>query len=452
MQLLLEFLNTPPLFVGLFLFVLAFSVGQVFVPRVGVEPTRGLRPHGILSPARLPIPPPRLIIGKVCIFYQIKAILERQGLLQSCLKDKIPSVSLVDERVKKQAEIIVDYSLKVKKGENVLIIADFTAKPLVLELYKKLIQKGAGEIRYKFGSYEFAEAFFKNASKKQIETFPQISMDEMKKIDCYIRISGTDNTRGLTGIDATLMSQRAKVTRPITDYRVENTRWVVTEFPTDAQAQEADMSLDDYEDFVFSAINDVDWKKKYKEQEKLRKIIDEAETVRIVGHDTDLSLSIKGRKAVNAGGSHNMPDGEVFTSVVEDSAEGKISYTYPAVYMGREFHNVVLEFEKGEVVKAFADKGGEDLNKILDMDEGARRIGELGMGNNFQIDRFVKRTLFDEKIGGSVHVALGKGYKETKSKNVSALHWDMIKDLRKGGELWFDDRLVQKDGKWLIKL
>jgi aminopeptidase len=354
--------------------------------------------------------------------------------------------------VQKQAEVIVDYSLKVKRKENVLIVADFVAKPLVLEIYKKLIQRKVGEIRFQFTSYEFAEAYFKNADKQQIRSFPQIAMDEMKKIDCYIRVSATDNTRGLTGVDTDLISERTRVIQPITNWRVEKTRWVVTKFPNNAQAQEADMSLAEYEDFLFSSINKVDWEKKFKEQEKLKRLADSTKKVRIVGQETDLTFSIEGRKAVNAGGEHNMPDGEVFTSVVEDTAEGKISFTYPAIYMGREFHNVRLEFKKGKVIKALAAKGGEDLVRILDMDEGARRIGEFGMGNNFQIDKFTKSILFDEKIGGTIHIALGKGYKETKSKNKSALHWDMIKDLREGGELWFDRRLVQKNGKWLMGL
>ena len=172
-------------------------------------------------------------------------------------------------------------------------------------------------------------------------------------------------------------------------------------------------------------------------------------------------MTISGRKSENGDGRFNMPDGEVFTSVVENSTSGFITYTYPAIYLGMEFHNLKLEFAGGKVIKASADKGQADLNKILDMDSGAKRIGELGIGNNFQITKFTKDILFDEKIGGSIHLALGKGYKETGSKNESALHWDMIKDLRKtasdkslasqGGELWFDDKLVQKDGKWLIK-
>ena len=370
-------------------------------------------------------------------------------------------MSMIDPRIKKQVKILVDYSLKVKSGDNVVILSEFSARPLVLEVYKYLLKKRAGEIRIKFSDYEFVESYFKNASLKQIKQFPQIEFEETKNIDCYIRIGSPTNTRGLTGVDPRLISVRAKVTRPIVDYRVEKTRWVITKFPTNAQAQEAGMSLSEYSDFVLSAIVDVDWKKLFKSQEKLVKLVDKTSKIRIVGKETNLILDVSRRKAINSAGENNMPSGEVFTSVIEDSADGYITYTFPAIYQGREFHNVRLEFKKGKVVKATADKGEKDLNSILDTDRGARYIGELGIGNNYKIQKFTKDILFDEKIGGTIHLALGKGYKETLSKNKSAIHWDMIKDLRcghrpggtsgpEGGELWFDDKLAQKGGKWLI--
>jgi aminopeptidase len=358
----------------------------------------------------------------------------------------------MDLRIQKQADILVNYSLKVKKGENIVLISDFAGVPLALEVYKKLIKNGASEVRVKFDSHEFSKAYFENASNEQLKHFPTIENYETRNADCYIRILAPTNTRALGSIDASKISLRSKTTHKISEYRVEHTRWVITQYPTEAQAQEADMSLSEYEDFVFGAVNDVDWQKKWKEQETLGKLIDKTANVKIIGEDTDLSLSIKGRKAENAGGNYNMPDGEVFTSAVENSVNGYITYTFPALYMGREFTNVRLEFKNGKVVKAQADKNSADLNKILDMDRGARFVGELGIGNNYAIKRFTKNILFDEKIGGTIHLALGKGYKSTLSKNTSALHWDMIKDLRIGGELWFDDKLVQKNGKWKISL
>lgn len=359
-------------------------------------------------------------------------------------------MSLIDPRVQKQADILVNYSLKVKKGDNVVIIAEFEARPLVLEIYKLLIKNGASEVRIKYSDYELAEYFYKNASDDQLTHFPIIEEFEIKHTDCVIHIGSAINSRGLSSIDPNKIAIRSKVLRPLQNYRVENTRWLVTKFPTHAQAQESGMSLSDYEDFVFGAINDVDWEKVQKDQEKLRKLVDKTEKVRIIGDKTDLILSIKGRKAINAGGEYNMPDGEVFTSVVENSTNGFITFTYPAIYQGKEFEHVRLEFEKGKVIKATADKGESDLNKILDTDNGSRIIGELGIGNNFGITKFTKDILFDEKIGGSIHLALGRGYKETLSKNESAIHWDMIKDLRNRGELYFDGKLVQKNGKWKI--
>jgi aminopeptidase len=361
-------------------------------------------------------------------------------------------MALIDPRVVKMAEVLVNTSLKVKKGESILISADFTAKPLVLELYRLLIKKGAKLVRVSWESYELGEIYFKNASQAQIHSFPELSFNEIKKMDCWIGIRSSANTKGLVDIDPRLISTRSKVLKKIVDWRVEKTRWVITDFPCEALAQEAEMSLGDYEDFVFSAVNGVDWKKVYKKQEKIRSLLNKTKKVRIVAKDTDLSLDISGRHAVNAAGEFNMPDGEVFTSVVENTACGFITYTYPAIYMGREFRGVRLEFKGGKVVRAMAEKNEEALNKILDMDHGARFLGELGIGNNYKITRFTKDILFDEKMGGSIHLALGKGYKETLSKNTSALHWDMIKDLKSGGELWFDKKLVQKNGKWLIQL
>lgn len=364
---------------------------------------------------------------------------------------KYPRMALIDPRVSKQAEILVDYSIKVKAGEKVMVISEFAARPLVLEIYKLLIRRGVSEVKLRFSDYEFSEAYFKYATDAQIKHFPKTDLEETKAIDCYIGIGSATNTRGLTGIDAKKITQRSGVLRPITNWRVDKTRWVVTNFPTNSQAQEADMSLSDYEDFVFSAIIKVDWRKKFNEQEKLRRLVDSAKEVHIIGAGTDLRLGIFGRKAQNAGGEFNMPDGEVFTSVVENKADGFITYSYPALYLGREYHDIRLEFRGGRVVKVNASKGEKDLNKILNTDVGARRIGELGLGNNYKITRFTKDILFDEKIGGSIHLALGRGYKENLSKNESTIHWDMIKDLRNGGEIYFDNKLVQKNGKWLIK-
>jgi len=361
-------------------------------------------------------------------------------------------MSLVDPRVVKQAELLVNYSLKVKRGERILISADPSAEPLVRALYKYLLRKGAAEVRISMQPEDFGEIYFKNTTSAQRKIFPKIALYETRNVDCVIAIASGTNTKALSGINPNLISQRAQVTKRISNYRVEHTRWLITQFPSNASAQEADMSLSDYQEFVFAAINNVAWKEVAKKQKLLVKIINKTKRVRILAKDTDLTLGIAGRKAISASGENNMPDGEVFTSVIEDQADGYILFFYPAIYFGRQFENVKLEFKKGKLVLAKAGKGELDLNKILSVDAGAKRIGELGFGNNYQINRFTKNILFDEKIGGSIHIALGKGYTDTLSKNKSSLHWDMIKDLRDGGEIWFDNKLVQKNGKWRIKL
>src|SRR4030042_5877618 len=313
---------------------------------------------------------------------------------------------LTDPRVTKQADILVNYSTKVKKGDRVLIVSDWLARPLALAAYKACILEGAVEVRVNFEvdeqvisrSYnEFAEIYLKHAKTFQIKAYPKIADDELKHIDCWIRLYAQTNTRGFSNINSKIISDRAQIIRSLIDYRVLKTRWVISNFPTEAQAQEADMSLSEYEDFVFKGINSVDWNKIFKEQEKLAKLLTKIKRVHIVGPGTDLWLGKTGRRAENAGGEHIMPEGEVFTSVIEDGADGYITYTYPALYLGKEFHKVRLEFKKGRVVKATADKGEKDLNKILEIDRGARTIGELGIGNNYAIGRFTKNIFFDGK-------------------------------------------------------
>jgi aminopeptidase len=234
-------------------------------------------------------------------------------------------------------------------------------------------------------------------------------------------------------------------------------RWVSTIFPTNAYAQDAEMSLDEYEDFVYTAcMPDMDdpvgyWGRFSTWQQKIVDWLKGKERVHVIGPDTDLRLTIAGRSFINSDGKHNMPSGEVFTGPVEDSAEGRVYFSYPAIYQGREVTGIRLWFEKGKVVKATAKKNEDFLHRILDTDEGARSLGEFAIGTNKGIDRFTGQILFDEKIHGSFHMAVGKGYPETGSKNSSAVHWDMICDMRAGGEIWVDDELLYKDGQFVIE-
>lgn len=358
---------------------------------------------------------------------------------------------MVEPRIEKVAKILVEHSTRPKKDEVVQIVAwGDQATPLAAEVYRQVIQKDPREVLFFSLPEEIWEIRLREAPLSFLRRTPELAFYLTKKTDVYFAIEAPQNTRYLSTVPPKRLSTSAKARQKMLDWRVEKTRWVVTVVPTAEGAQEADLSLAEFEDFVYGSILNVDWREKFKEQENLVRLFNKGKEIRIRGEDTDLTLRVDGRKFINDAGEYNMPDGEFFTGPVENSAEGHIRFTYPAIYGGREVHDVHLWFEKGRVVKATAAKGQGFLSQILNTDNGARYIGELGIGNNYAIDRFVKDTLFDEKIGGTIHLALGMSYKETGGKNKSAIHWDIVKDLRKGGEIYLDGELVQKNGKWLI--
>ncbi len=353
-----------------------------------------------------------------------------------------------DPRISALADILVSYSVEVKPGEIVLIAATEIAQPLVEEVYAKILELGAFP-RLKLNFNNLTPLFFKIAQDKHLDTLLEIEELEYKKADALINIKAPANVKELSGIDPRKMSRRMKAVQPVKEYILGgNVRWVLVNYPTQALAQESAMSLIEYEDFLFDATN-IDWQKQSKRQEKVKEIFDAGQEVHIKGRNTDLKLSIAGRVGENCDGHKNMPDGEVFYAPVEDSAEGYITYDYPAIYQGQEVEKVRLEFSKGVVVKATAEKNQEMLDAVLDTDAGARRIGEFGIGVNYGLKRFSKDILFDEKIGGTVHLAVGSAYPQIGGTNKSAIHWDMIKDLRKGGSLYLDGKLAQKDGKFV---
>jgi len=354
---------------------------------------------------------------------------------------------MVDERIKEAAKLLVDYSTETKKGDRVLIRTDVQAKDLALEVYKYALSRGAHPwIRTDLPGARYV--FYKYASDKQLGFFPEHELAEIKNTDVYIYLDAPFNVKELVSIDPTRMGARLKIVKPITDWRVEKTRWVIFVYPTEALAQEAEMSLPEFEDFVFNSCL-IDWKEASKKLRILKQNVDAADKVEIVGPDTNLKFSIKGRNSVVADGKLNMPDGELFTSVVEETVKGNIRFDVPAVWLGNVVEDITLTFERGKVIDAKAAKNQAFLEKMIKTDEGSKRIGEFGIGFNYGITKPVKDILFDEKIGGTVHFALGRGYKETLSKNDSAIHWDMIKDLRKDGEIYFDGKLVMKNGRWL---
>jgi len=359
---------------------------------------------------------------------------------------------MVDQRVRRLAEILVDSCTEVGEGETVLLRSySDLAKPLVVEIYRRLVQREAGEIITDIQLEEFREVLLGNASDGRLGMFPSLGMHLAEHTDVYIQILAPANTKMLSGFDPARVARWRTADARVRAYLTDNTRWVVALYPTPGGAQDAEMSLQQFEEFVYNAV-DRDWSQFARDQQSLRDLLQTGSEVAIRGEDTDLKMSVKGRTFVSADGKLNMPDGEVFTGPVEDSIEGHISFSYPAIYPafgGREVEGVHLWFEGGRVVKATAAKGEDYLLAMLDMDGGSRYLGELGFGNNYSIDRFIKNILFDEKIGGTVHLALGRGYVETGSKNESALHWDMMKDLHVGGEIYLDGTLVQKDGRWI---
>ncbi|MFH1511674.1 MAG: aminopeptidase [Candidatus Woesearchaeota archaeon] len=356
---------------------------------------------------------------------------------------------MVDERVKRLADILVNYSISVKKGSSIKINFGIDAKDLALECYRLIIKKGA-LARADSIVPGFSYTFFKYASLEQLNVFPKLAMFEAKNIDGVISIGADYNTKEFSNIDPKKVALRSRVVNPISKVILKKDNWVGCEYPTHSLAQDAEMSLEEFEDFVFNACL-LDWQALEKKQAAIKKILDRGRKVKIIGEGTDLTFSIAGRESINSSGKRNMPDGEVFMAPVETTTNGHITYTYPTIRSGVEVDGIRLEFRNGRVVKASAKKNERFLKAMLDTDRGAKYLGEFGIGTNYKITKFVKQILFDEKIGGTVHLALGMAYKEGGGKNESALHWDMIRDLRIGGEIWVDDFLLQKNGKFTIR-
>jgi len=359
---------------------------------------------------------------------------------------------MVDERIKKLAGILVNHSTKVRKGDKVIINGDVVAEPLIKEVYRLCLKKGAFPAVH-VHLPGMAQLYYKNASENQLKKFPDVAMFESKNADVFIGIWGTLNTRELTNIDPKKIAIRSKTTHPISKVRLKK-RWVGCDYPTNALAMEADMSLAEYTDWFYRACN-IDYNALEKKYKKLQKIIDKGKEVRIVGKNTDLKMSIRNMIALDKQGDCNIPDGEVFTAPEKYSVEGHIEFSYPAIRGGNEVDGIYVEFKKGKVVKATATKNEKFLKTMLKTDPGASYLGELGIGINYNITKYTKNLLFDEKIGGTIHLAFGMAYpeccvKNKKQQNKSALHWDIVKDMRQGGKLYVDGKLIQKNGKFLI--
>ncbi len=368
----------------------------------------------------------------------------------------------MDPRVEKLADLLVNYSVAVRAGDRVLIEGTSLAEPLLKAVYVKVLQAGGHPLMNAVPAGT-DELLFRHASDEQLRYIHQPRKLIVETYDVRISIGGDENTKSLTSVDPSRMVLREQAQTELMKTFLRRSaagelRWTFALFPTNAYAQDAEMSLSEYEDFAYGAclpdMNDPVgyWRRFSERQEKIVAWLKGKERVHVTGPETDLRLSIAGRAFINCDGRYNMPDGEIFTGPVEDSIEGHAYFSYPAIEGGREVVGVRLWFERGRVVKASAEKNEEFLLKTLDTDEGSRRIGEFAIGTNEGITRATRQILFDEKINGSFHMALGAGYPETGSKNESAVHWDMVSDLRHGGEIRVDGQLLYKNGQFVIDL
>ncbi len=366
----------------------------------------------------------------------------------------------------KYADVLVDYSTKVQKGDLVIIRASSpAAQDLVKAVYKKVLQKGANPI-LRTSICDMSDIFIKYSSDEQLDFVDPISKLEYEKVDKYISIGAPLNLKNMARADKTKMARRSKATRELSELLLGRSArgeasWVIADVPTNALAQEAKMSFDEYSEFLFNACflnldNPVEKLLEMdKEQTRIAEFLNTKSKVRIVGEKTDITFSTAGRKWISCSGLNNYPDGEIFTSPVEDSAQGEIYFDFPAIYRGNEAHKIHLKLENGKVVEATAEKGEEFLKAMLALDEGASFVGEIAIGTNEMVQDVTGNILFDEKIGGSIHMACGASYPETGGKNVSGLHWDIIKNMKGvngagGGEIYADDELIYKDGKFVI--
>jgi aminopeptidase len=365
-----------------------------------------------------------------------------------------------DLRAQRLARVLVRYSTEVRPGELCAIEGDSPAEELIQAIYEEVLRAGAHPIVLMSPARAQA-AFYALASDEQIEHVSPVAHQITEEADVRIRVLASANPRELSEVDPQRQVRRQRAGAELMERMMARSaagelRWALCQYPTSGYAAEAELSLAAYEDFLYGAcLCDREdpvaaWSAQAADVNRLANWIQGREEVHIVGPGTDLRLSIAGRRFIAADGKRNMPDGEFFTGPVEDSAQGTIRFHLPTTYGGREVSGVQLRFEQGVVVDASAERGEELLHQMIDSDPGARRLGELGIGTNFAISRGTRSILFDEKIGGTVHLALGRSYPETGGVNESSLHWDMICDLRAGGTLTVDGEVLQRDGVFQV--
>jgi len=365
-----------------------------------------------------------------------------------------------DPRIDKLARVLVTYSVGVQRGDLVRISGSAVAEPLITALYSEVIRTGGHPV-VRMIPDACPEIFLRSAADEQLAYLDPLALQEVETIDCSIGIWGDANTKALSGIEPSRQARASKARKPIVERFLKRAaekqlRWVGAEFPTHASAQDAEMSLSEFEDFVFRAgflhLSDpaAAWQQVHDRQQRVCDQLEGGHELHFrTLHGTDLVVGIASRHWLNSDGHHNFPDGEVYTGPIEDATQGTLSLTFPACYEGKEASGVRLVFRDGRVVDASADKGEEFLIRMLDQDAGARILGEVAFGLNYGVTRFMKNLTFDEKIGGTFHVALGASYPESGGKNESALHWDMVGDLSKGGIVELDGECIGTDGRFL---
>jgi len=369
-----------------------------------------------------------------------------------------------DPRIEKLARVIVEYSVEVKKGDLVLLGGPPLAEPLIMELYRAVLRAG-GHPWVRLIPSECTEVMLTEGSDEQLAYCGPLDKATIQKADVLIKIWSEDNTKALSNSDPKRQAIAGKGRKPVMATMMKRSslpasdpkflRWTGTLFPTQAHAQDAHMSLRDYENFVYAGGKldkrdpVAEWKKLGERQKHLADFLDKGKEMHITTPDgTDIKFGIKGRRWINCDGKNNFPDGEVFTGPIEDATEGVVQYRFPAVYGGREVNDIRLVFKAGKVVDCSASHNEDFLIQMLDQDKGGRVLGELALGSNYGIKHHTRNILFDEKIGGTFHAALGAAYPESGGTNKSALHWDMICDLRQGGLVTVDGKTVSKNGKF----
>ncbi|HWH65645.1 MAG TPA: aminopeptidase [Gaiellales bacterium] len=364
-----------------------------------------------------------------------------------------------DRRVESLARVICEYSLRVEAGQLMLIEAPALAEPLVLGIVTRALEMGALP-RVRVAAEGSQLAFLSEAAEEQLTTLLPSAMPEMAAIDLRVAIHSAWNTRELSGVDPAKVAAVREARAPLMELYMRRSaakelRWCVTAYPCQAFAQDADMSLAAYEDFVYGAgwlhLPDpvAAWRGFAEQLGAIADRLSGVRTLRVLGEDTDLTVGVAGRTWIPCNGERNFPDGEVFTGPIETETNGDVRFSFPAIFSGREVEDVRLRFDGGRVVQSEAAAGQELLQQMLAIDEGASVLGEFAIGTNYGVQGFSKQILFDEKIGGTCHMAVGDGYLETGSTNHSGLHWDMVCDLRSGGEIHADGELIYRDGRFL---